>query len=487
MLFNSLKFVLFFPCVTAGYFILPPRLRNLWLLGCSYLFYMCWNPRYALLMLASTAITWLAGIAMQKADAVKKKWILTAAVAANLAILFVFKYAGFVLDNLNAVRHALGMDSVFTGFQLLLPVGISFYIFQAVGYAADVYRGEVEPETNFLRYALFVSFFPQLVAGPIERSSNMLPQFKQVHHFSYERFRTGLIQMLWGYIQKLVIADRLALLVDGVYSNLPAQGTVSLLLAMLFFAVQLYCDFSSYSDIAIGAARIMGFDLMRNFNSPYLALSLGEFWNRWHISLSSWLRDNVYIPLGGNRKGTARTCLNLFVVFLVSGIWHGAAWTYVIWGALHGLWMAASRLSRGLRSKVCAGLHIDRQGKIHTFFCWLLTFAFVSGALVIFRADSLSQAWEFYTGLFRWNMAPLNGSFDALGMDKPDFIVSCLAVAALFVCDWLRRKKGPLTPQLTQKPLPVQWAVLLVGILLVVVFGMYGEGYVEKPFIYFQF
>lgn len=487
MLFNSLKFVLFFPCVTLGYFVLPPKVRNLWLLICSYLFYMCWNPRYALLMLASTAITWLAGIAMKNAAPKKKKQVLAAAVLLNLAILFVFKYAGFVLDNFNQIRHMLGMESIFTGFQLLLPVGISFYIFQAVGYAADVYRGEIEPETNFLRYALFVSFFPQLVAGPIERSRNMLPQFREVHRFDYGRFRTGLIQMLWGYIQKLVIADRLALLVDGVYSNLAAQGTVSLLLAVVFFAVQLYCDFSSYSDIAIGAARIMGFDLMRNFNSPYLALSLGEFWNRWHISLSTWLRDNVYIPLGGNRKGAARTCLNLFTVFLVSGIWHGAAWTYVIWGALHGLWMAASRLSRGLRTSLCNALHIDRQGRVHTFFCWLLTFAFVSGALVIFRADSLSQAAEFYRGLLHWNAAPFVGGFDALGMDRPDFIVSCLAVAALFVCDWLRRKKGPLTPQLTAQPIAVQWAVLLAGILLVVIFGMYGEGYVEKPFIYFQF
>ena len=487
MLFNSLKFALFFPCVTAGYFILPPKLRNLWLLGCSYLFYMCWNPRYALLMLGSTAITWLAGLGMKNAAPKKKKCILALAVVSNLAILFLFKYAGFVLDNLNAICHALGMESVFAGFTLLLPVGISFYIFQAVGYAADVYRGEIEPETSFLRYALFVSFFPQLVAGPIERSRNMLPQFRTVHHFDYARFRTGLMQMLWGYIQKLVIADRLALLVDGVYSNLEAQGTVSLLLAAVFFAVQLYCDFSSYSDIAIGAARIMGFDLMRNFNSPYLALSLGEFWNRWHISLSSWLRDNIYIPLGGNRKGTLRTCLNLFTVFLVSGIWHGAAWTYVVWGALHGLWMAASRLSRNLRAGLCQTLQIDRQGRGHKFFCWLLTFSFVTGALVIFRADTLSQAMQFYRGLFHWSALPFAGGFDALGMDQADFVVSLLAIAALFVCDWLRRQKGPLIPQLEAKPIAVQWAVLLTGILLVVVFGMYGEGYVEKPFIYFQF
>lgn len=487
MSFNSLKFALFFPCAAALYFVFPNKLRNTWLLVCSYIFYMCWNPRYALLMLASTVITWTAGLCMEYGIGANKKTTLFFAVTTNLFILFLFKYANFVIENLNALRNTFGMESVFTGVDFLLPVGISFYIFQAVGYVADVYRGEIKAEKKFINYALFISFFPQLVAGPIERSRNMLPQFNKVHYLEYERLRSGSIQMLWGYIQKMVIADRLAIFVDGVYENLPEQGTVSLLLAMVFFAVQLYCDFSSYSDIAIGSARIMGFDLMRNFNSPYTALSLGEFWDRWHISLSTWLRDNIYIPLGGNRKGNKRTYINLFLVFLISGVWHGAAWTYVLWGALHGLWTVASRFSKNFRDNLCRNLHINRQGKMHIFFCWLLTFSFVCSALVIFRADSLTQAVQFYCGLLRWSNFPHMLKNSEIGMDIQDFAVSCLAMIILFLCDWLRRKNGALTPRLIAMPAVIRWPILLAGILIVIVFGMYGEGYVEKPFIYFQF
>ena len=291
MLFNSLKFALFFPCVTAGYFILPHRLRNLWLLGCSYLFYMCWNPRYALLMLASTAITWAAGMAMKNAGKARKKRVLALAVALNLAILFLFKYAGFVLDNINAIRHALGLQSVFTGFQLLLPVGISFYTFQALSYTMDVYRGNVKAEKSFVRYALFVSFFPQLVAGPIERSSHLLGQMSEEHRFDYQRVKSGLMLMLWGFFEKLVIADRAAVLADKVFNNYAAYGSTELIVAMLMFTLQIYTDFGGYSHIAIGAAQVMGFELMQNFRQPYLAENIADFWRRWHISLSSWLRD----------------------------------------------------------------------------------------------------------------------------------------------------------------------------------------------------
>ena len=486
MLFNSLKFALFFPCVTAGYFILPHRLRNLWLLGCSYLFYMCWNPRYALLMLASTAITWAAGMAMKNAGKARKKRVLALAVVLNLAILFLFKYAGFVLDNINAVRHALGLQSVFTGFQLLLPVGISFYIFQAVGYAADVYRGEVEPETSFLRYALFVSFFPQLVAGPIERSRNMLPQFREVHHFDYQRFCSGLVQMLWGYIQKLVIADRLALLVDGVYGNLAQQGTVSLLFAAVFFAVQLYCDFSSYSDIAIGAARIMGFDLMRNFNSPYLSLSLGEFWNRWHISLSTWLRDNVYIPLGGNRKGTLRKCINLMIVFLVSGLWHGAAWHYVVWGGVHGVYQLAGLLKNKLSDKINAGKPRRAAG----FGCRAGTFVLVAAAWVFFRANRCGEAIAFLKNILlkpnAW--ALVDGvTLYSMGLDRAQFWLLILAALLLFWVDVQHEKGRHLRKELVQKgPLAVG-AVLWAGVMAVLVFGIWGPLYDAAAFIYFQF
>ena len=489
MLFNSLKFAAFFPAVVLAYWVLPHKLRGPMLLAASYLFYMCWNPRYALLMLFSTGVTWAAGLAIQQGRTpAAKKWAVGSSLALNLAVLALFKYSGFLIENLNALRAALGLEGGLSGFSLLLPVGISFYIFQAVGYTMDVYRGEIEAEKSFLTYALFVSFFPQLVAGPIERSANMLPQFKTRHRFSYDQAKAGLIQMLWGYFQKLVIADRLALLVDAVYQQPERFGTLPLGLAVVFFALQLYCDFSSYSDIAIGSARVMGFELMQNFKSPYLSRSIGEFWDHWHISLSSWFQDYLYIPLGGSRKGTARTCLNLMIVFLVSGLWHGAAWTFVVWGALHGGYSVLSRLTRSLRTRLCQSLQIRRGSRLHSLLCVALTFSFTSLAFVVFRAESLTQAMALFRGLLRWDAAPFGGTgFEGLGIDAADFWVALAAILVLLVCDLLRKKYGPLTPLLMERPLVLQWAVLLGGILTIVVFGMYGAGYVEKPFIYFQF
>ena len=489
MLFNSLKFAAFFPAVTFAYWVLPHRLRNLMLLAASYLFYMCWNPKYALLMLFSTAITWAAGLAVSRSTTkTRKKWAVGLSLTANLAVLALFKYASFVIENINAIRQSMGLGAVGTGFSLLLPVGISFYIFQAIGYTIDVYRGDVQAERSFCTYALFVSFFPQLVAGPIERSANMLPQFKTKHRFSYDEAKAGLVQMLWGYVQKLLLADRLAILVDAVYAQPEQFGTVPMVLAVVFFALQLYCDFSSYSDIAIGAARVMGFSLMRNFNSPYLSRSIGEFWDSWHISLSTWFQDYLYIPLGGSRRGTVRTCVNLMIVFLVSGLWHGAAWTFVVWGAAHGLYTVAARLSRGPRAQLCEALHIRRESALHQSLCALLTFTFTSLAFVVFRAETLGKAAAIFRGLFRWDPAPFGGSgFEGLGIDRPDFIVALLAAAVLILCDALRRKHGPLTALLLKKPVLVQWAALLTAILAITVFGMYGAGYEEKPFIYFQF
>lgn len=489
MLFNSLKFVLFFPLAVAGSFLLPHRLRNLFLLAASYFFYMCWNPKYALLMLFSTLVTWGAGLLLPRAKTLRgKKGVVAACLAANLGVLAVFKYGGFLLQNCNAVLAALGLNAVGQGFSVLLPVGISFYTFQAIGYTIDVYRGRLEPEKNLCTYALFVSFFPQLVAGPIERSTNMLPQFKAPRRFDYDAAKSGLIQMLWGYIQKLVIADRLALLVDAVYADPAAHGTVATGMAVVFFALQLYCDFSSYSDIAIGAARVMGFTLTRNFNAPYLAASIGEFWANWHVTLTSWFRDYLYIPLGGNRRGLARTCCNLMIVFLVSGLWHGAAWTFVVWGALHGAYSVASRLSGPLRARLCGALHIRREGALHRAACVALTFCFAALAFVFFRAGSLGEAVQVLKGLFRWDPAPFGGAgYEGLGLDAADLAVGWLAILALFATDVLRKKHGPLTPRLMALPLAAQWAVLLAGIALIVVFGMYGAGYQEVPFIYFQF
>ena len=335
MLFNSFEFLIFFPVVCILYYLLPRlSLRNIFLLVASYYFYMNWKPVYAILILTSTILTYTCGLLVEKNEnnqRVKKAYLIISIVL-NFTILFFFKYFNFLGDSITALFSFLGIGWKVPNLDVLLPVGISFYTFQAVGYSIDVYRGTIRAEKNFITYALFVSFFPQLVAGPIERAKNLLPQFHEKHSFNSENVIEGFKLMIWGFFMKLCVADVLSEYVDAVYNNVSYHNGVSILLATFFFAVQIYCDFAGYSNIAIGAARIMGYRLMINFKQPYFSLNIKEFWRRWHISLSSWFMDYLYIPLGGNRVAYPRYLFNLAVTFLVSGIWHGAAWTFVIWG-----------------------------------------------------------------------------------------------------------------------------------------------------------
>jgi D-alanyl-lipoteichoic acid acyltransferase DltB (MBOAT superfamily) len=338
MLFTSLEFLIFFPIVVALYFGCPYRYRWLLLLAANYYFYAAWKLEYIFLLLASTLISYITAILMVKPEnQAKRTGLLVIGLIANLGILFAFKYFNFVNDSLRIAFNQFNLIYNVPMFQALLPVGISFYTFQSLGYTIDVYRGKLEPERHLGRFALFVSFFPQLLAGPIERASNMLPQFYEKFDFDEARVSSGLRLILWGLFKKIVIADRLGLYVNAVYNSPSDWEGWPVFLATYFFAFQIYCDFSGYSDIAIGAARVMGFNLMENFRRPYFAQSPSEFWRRWHISLSSWFRDYLYIPLGGSRVSVPRWYLNLMIVFLVSGLWHGAAWTFVIWGGLHGL------------------------------------------------------------------------------------------------------------------------------------------------------
>ena len=341
MLFNSMSFLIFFPAVLAVYFLLPASLwqggaRRYWLLVASYYFYMSWNPRYALLMAFSTLVTYVSGLALAAlgpdAPAGRRKLVVAASFIINIGILIGFKYFDFLLDNVNAALGVFGIQAVEKPFDVILPVGISFYTFQALSYTVDVYRGDVQAERNVFNYALFVSFFPQLVAGPIERSGNLLKQLNTVPQtvkLDYRRITNGLTIMLWGFFLKMVIADRLAVMVDRIFGEYYLYQSTALVAAAVGFAFQIYCDFASYSTIAIGAAQVMGFTLMENFNTPYFAVSIKDFWRRWHISLSTWFRDYLYIPMGGNRCPKLRQKFNLMVTFLVSGLWHGASWNYV--------------------------------------------------------------------------------------------------------------------------------------------------------------
>ncbi len=383
----------------------------------SYYFYMNWEPAYALLLLTSTAITYVAGLGLDRFEEKhKKKACLLCSLILNLSILFLFKYYNFISSNVAVLLDVCGLSIDIPEFILLLPVGISFYTFQALGYSIDVYRGTTKVESDFVTYALFVSFFPQLVAGPIERSNNLLPQFKKRHDFDYENVMAGIRLMVWGYFLKLVIADRCALYVDTIYNHLEMHNGSSYMLASLLFPFQIYGDFAGYSLIAIGVAHVLGFHLMENFHRPYFASSIGEFWHRWHISLSTWFKDYVYIPLGGNRVSRSRQYLNLLVTFVISGIWHGANWTFLCWGSLHGLLLCIEK-ALGIGRKQYFGWN--------RFFHWGVTFVIVCFTWILFRANSLRDVKTIVEGIFIHPGIPYrdNATFVALLIVFPVLIL----------------------------------------------------------------
>lgn len=495
MLFNSLHFLVFFPVVTLVYFLMPTlRVRNILLLLASYYFYMQYKPEYALLMLLSTIIDYFAGLGMSRTSkkAVKRSWLVLSLMG-NLGMLFFFKYFNFFNANVANLLSYFNIAYQPLSIDVLLPVGISFYTFQTLSYTIDVYRGDLPPERDFFDFALYVSFFPQLVAGPIERSTNLLHQFKVHHEFDSERVSSGLRLMVYGFFKKVVIADRLAVIVDTVYNDPRGYDGVVYIIATIAFAFQIYCDFSGYSDIAIGSARVMGFGLMKNFERPYFSKSVTEFWRRWHISLSSWFRDYLYIPLGGSRKGYARTLLNLFIIFLVSGLWHGASWTFVIWGALNGVAIVFEKIlgiGRRARDNKIAGkkrpLPLRFISGLAGIIPMLLTFAFICFTWVFFRARSVSEALfmlpRFLNGLGSFDLAKFLGTRVILGLDYWEFFTAVGAVI-LLVC--LELLQGVVKPSrvLARMPSPVRLAVYAFSLSLVIWLAWTET----QTFIYFAF
>lgn len=497
MLFNSLDFMFFFPVVVLLYFLIPHRLRYIWLLLASYYFYMCWNAKYALLMSFSTMVTYLSGRIIdwsrtrpwKQIQRVKcQKLCVAGSFIINLSILFFFKYFDFALDTLQYLLGLIHIEIKQPGFQIILPVGISFYTFQALSYTMDVYRQVIRAEKNFLRYALFVSFFPQLVAGPIERSKNLLEQFHEVHRFEYQRVKNGLLLMLWGFFMKLVIADRIAVLVNHVYNNWQQYDGLAIIVATVFFAIQIYCDFGSYSNIAVGAAQVMGFELMENFRQPYFAVSVADFWRRWHISLTSWFRDYLYIPLGGNRKGKLRKYCNMMIVFLTSGLWHGASWHYVVWGGLNGLYQVIGDSTKRLRERFTDFFRINRECFSYRLMQRMSTFALVDISWLFFRADGFITGVRMLKRIileFRIS-AIFDGALFNLGLNKKSFFVALLSIGILWIVDWYRTK-GSVRCWLNQQNLVFRWGCYYAAIFAVIIFGIYGLGYDAAAFIYFQF
>ncbi len=477
MLFNSFEFLLFFMVVFTAFFALPHRYRWVLLLVSSYIFYMAWKPVFIVLIMTTTGTCYLtAFLVSNERSAWKRRTMAALCIGANLGLLATFKYLDFFISSVVGISGILGADINLPLAHLLLPVGISFYTFQALSYVFDVYRDGTRVERNIFRYALYVSFFPQLVAGPIERSRDLLPQLRQETRFDFDRIRSGLQLVLWGTFKKMCIADLVSPVVKSVYEgNVENFNGTVLSLATLLFAFQIYCDFSGYSDVAIGVARMLGYNLTTNFRQPYFSTSLAEFWRRWHISLSNWFRDYVYIPLGGNRTNGGRWCVNIMIVFVLSGLWHGAAWTFVAWGALHGIWLLVEHLVFGGREKQKPG------SCVIALIRWAVTTTVVLISWVFFVSKSFGDAWHVLTHFFR--LGPIRYDTVArLGLPHVNLLALFMQLTILLGVDLVFRFRPARIMALWEKRW-IRFLVYLFMIYNIVFFGVFKR----LDFIYFQF
>ncbi len=486
MLFNSFEFLLFFPLVIMLYFSMPYRYRWVLLLVASYYFYMSWKPEYAILLLISTLVDYFAANQMAaKPDKKSRRPYLILSMVSNLGLLFSFKYFNFFRDNWNPLMDQLGLFAHLPELQVLLPVGISFYTFQTMSYTIDVYKGEMKPEKHLGIFAVYVTFFPQLVAGPIERAPHLLPQFRQNFDFDYARVREGLILMLWGFFKKLIIADRIAEYVNGIYDAPQVKEGLTNLVASYLFAFQIYCDFSGYSDIAVGASLIMGYRLMKNFERPYFADSIQNFWKRWHISLSTWFRDYLYIPLGGNRTVKWRWWYNLFITFLISGLWHGASWTFIIWGGLHGALLVIGLWTTSLREGFMRVTGLARLPKLRRVVEMFVVFHLVIIGWVFFRAENLGDALLVFRSFVQIRpsaVGPLLDSLQSFGW--LEFVIALGAIGTMEFLHFLQERGWSLHQKVGALSMPLRWGLYLVATMAIVLFGKFSS---QAEFIYFQF
>lgn len=495
MVFNSFAFLVFFVLVIAIYFVLPRKGRAVWLLITSYIFYMGWNAKYVVFLLLSTISTYLTALAIEKWRNQDKrvKGVLGTCVIFNLGILFLFKYLDFALESMTKLFGIVMQPPGFVA-GLILPLGISFYTFQVIGYMVDVYRGQVQAERNVLYYALYVSYFPRLVQGPIERSKGLLVQIRNLHEiniYNCANIRNGVVTMLYGYFMKMVVADRAAILVDRVfnYETYAEYKGFVVLVAAVLFSVQIYCDFAGYTYIAMGASQIMGIRLTDNFNAPYLALSIKDFWGRWHISLTSWFKDYLYIPLGGSRKGVLRKYVNILIVFLVSGLWHGAGWNFIAWGGFHGLARILGEATEGIRKRLAKAFGVRQASWSYRLGQGIFTFLLVTVLWVFFRAGSIHQAFELLENMITafnpWVLT--DGTLFTLGLDAKDFNVLLVSMVIVFAVDYYRSKKGSVLALFACQGKVFQWVAVYVMIWCIFLFGVYGQNYDAATFIYFQF
>lgn len=473
MAITSFDFLIFFPIVALVYYVIPKRFCRIWLLAASYYFYMSWDAKYGLILLAVTAVTYFGALGITWLD----ECSMNDTVRNRLKKICVAVLALTVFSTLFGCKY------------LIFVVGISFYTFQSFGYIMDVYRGKAEAERNFLRYALFISFFPTVVSGPIERSSTLLKQLQCEERttFQAENVKQGLCMMLWGYFLKLVIAERIAIFVDAVYEQ--NLGGVYAIVATLLYGIQIYCDFAGYSTLAMGAGRVMGFALTENFDAPYLAATVSEFWRRWHRSLTGWFRDYLYIPLGGNRKGKIRKYMNIMIVFLVSGIWHGNGWKYLIWGGLNGFYQVVGEVLMPVRRKAAEKLRLEKISKIHRVFQVVVTFILVDFAWLFFRAESTGRALRMIRSIItEFQLSALwDGSLYTFGIGQTEFGFLILSILALAVVDLLHYRRCYVLDMMKKWHWSVRTCLCACMLMAVIIFGVYGVNYDVGTFIYFAF
>ena len=485
MLFNSFTFLIFFPIVVAIYFAIPHRFRWAWLLAASCYFYMAFIPVYILILFFTIAVDYAAGILIENAEGRRRRLFLLMSIVANVGVLAIFKYFNFLNANARAIAEVFHWPYGVPALSVILPIGLSFHTFQAMSYTIEVYRGRHPAERNPGIFALYVMFFPQLVAGPIERPQNLLHQFYERHEFEYDRVADGLRRMGWGLFMKVVIADRLADYVNPVYNSPYNYEGLTFVVATIFFALQIYCDFAGYSHIAIGTAEVMGFRLMQNFNRPYLSRSISEFWSRWHISLSTWFRDYLYIALGGNRVTRPRWYFNLFVTFLLSGLWHGANWTFVIWGALNGFYLISSIATQNLRSRIAAIAGLASHPRGYAVWKIAATFALTCFAWIFFRAGSLHDAGHIisHTLVRPTPHQVLPDALRAEGITKLEVLFSALLIVSLMTVEIISTKID-IVRRFVMQPAWVRWPAYYVLCMSIWLLGVSNEA---KAFIYFQF
>ncbi len=496
MIFNSISFLIFFPVVILLYFIIPHRFRYIWLLAASYYFYMAWNPVYALLMLTSTFITYTSGILIDKANktsgggnAAKLKNIyVSISFILNLSILFFFKYFYFAVDNINILLSALHIQLIQPKFDIILPLGISFYTMQMIAYIVDIYKG-AKAETNFIKYALFISFFPKLLAGPIERTATFLPQLQERKYFNYDNLKNGLLLMLYGYFLKMVIGDRAAILVNFVFENYEAYMGLEIFVAITIYSIQIYADFFGYTCIAIGAAQTMGFTLLQNFNHPFFAVSVGDYWRRWHISLSMWLRDYIYFPLGGSRCSKIKKYRNILITFFISGLWHGANWTFIIWGMIHGLSIILDDIFKPVFQKIYSIFNINTKCFSFRLFQIIIAFLIINYSRLFFRAPDIETAVIMTKQMFSvWNpWIFFDNSLYDMGISRKDFYVLCFSIIILWAVSFMQEKGIKIREELAKQNLIFRWILYWIAIFGILTFGVYGTAYNANQFIYFQF